>query len=119
MRWSRQICQSHNRPYPAVKYPGLAPTPTAHKRTRAWDLSTEVRPSLLPDIGKGLFLCEKTKAKDHISRYYGELIDATEASRRVAAGSQYIVTTNSNQYIDVTTLKVYGPTTVGLPYTIG
>ena len=52
------------------------------------------------NLGLGLFMSEKAKRNDRLARYYGELIGPAEANRRRAAGAQYIVRVNSNQYID-------------------
>jgi hypothetical protein len=90
----------HDRQLPTGEHAGTTITPTTHKRTRGWTLHTEVKPSLLCNAGKGLFMRERAKPKDRIARYYGELIGPAEATARIAAGAQYIVQANSKQFID-------------------
>ena len=79
---------------------GELPTSNAHKGTRGWTLHAEVRPSHIPGAGDGLFVKEKAKKGERIARYYGELIDAEEAEKRIKAGAQYIVQANAKEFID-------------------
>ena len=53
----------------------------------------------------GLFMCERARKDDRIARYYGELIGPEEAGKRRAAGAQYIMQANAQQFLDAAAYK--------------
>ena len=80
---------------PTAEYEDSGITTSRHKQVKGWVLYTEVRQSQLEGVGMDLFMLEKVKKNERVSRYYRELIGPTELEVRKSHGTEYIVRVNT------------------------
>jgi ribonuclease HI len=69
----------------------------------------EVQDSHIPDAGLGLFTKVRVAPCMKVCDYLGEVFDRTEFKRRYPDGkAQYVVSINSNTYVDAVNTQTYG-----------